>query len=202
MVKCRVPGRGCDRHRRIDRGRVGLRQRRVADRRPACGQSGLGHAHHPGAQDRDGRGPATTDSTSVRIAPVFPLTVPSPPRPRRDPSTGGGRHRAFGRREPSEGSRVPGSVPARLGVGSGVTVRVSCGATRMRAVRPSPRTERSDRARDRGQPLAGPGFRETVMAGAPSRFKAGLEPVDPIRLHPLPRVRACEERPVRALSGP
>ncbi len=76
-----VPGRGCDRHRVIDRGRIGIWQRRVADMQPAtigagegggdaregpqsvadcrptCGQSGLGPAR---AQDLDGRGQAIT----------------------------------------------------------------------------------------------------------------------------------------------
>ena len=81
-VKCRVPGRGCDRHRVIDRGRVGLREGRVADMQPAaigsgegggdaregaqgvadcrptCGQSGLGPAR---PEDLDRRGQAMTE---------------------------------------------------------------------------------------------------------------------------------------------
>ncbi len=77
-----VSGRGCDLHRLVDRGLVGIREGRVADMhpaaigagegggdaregaqsvadcRPTCGQSGLGHAC---PEDLDGRGQAMTE---------------------------------------------------------------------------------------------------------------------------------------------
>ncbi len=70
----------------------------------------------------------------------------------------------------------------------------------MRALRHSPLTERSDLALDVGQGLAGSGFRETVMEGAQSVFKAGLEPVDHVRFHPLPRDRMAPQENLRVGS--
>jgi len=170
-----VGGRRCDLHRLVDRGLIGIREGRVADmhpaaigagegggdaregaqgvadRRPACGHTGLGHAR-PEDLDRligdDGDeemsigapllvmidrtqtelGRAgTEDGFPIRAHRVglshdCPMTVPSPPRPRRDPSTAGGRRRAFGRREPAEGFTSHALVPARVFSGSGVTV--------------------------------------------------------------------------------
>ncbi len=77
-----VPGRGCDLHRVIDCGLIGIRERRVADMQPAAIGTGEGggdaregaqgvadcrpacchtRLRHPCAQDLDGRGQAMTE---------------------------------------------------------------------------------------------------------------------------------------------
>ncbi len=235
-----VPSRGCDLHRVIDCGLIGIRERRVADmdpatigagegggdaregpqdvadRHPACGHTGLGHAC---SEDLD-RLVGDDGDEEMSIGPAFLVVVDrSETELGLERAEDGFHIREHGVRLP-HGFRVPVETIRPQAVDAGLVQHGAFGWVKGPRNRHRPRVcrircdgdgimlrdygvrllELSDLALDVGQGLAGPGSGEIGLQIPETLFEPILEVGDQTGLLLFPRLRMTPQENLRVGS--